>query len=40
ANTAFVSSAHNTQKIPAGAPFNRNLRAMLADLRQNAAFAG
>eukprot|EP01018_Ginkgo_biloba_P023482 Gb_21398 [translate_table: standard] len=40
ANTNFVSSACNTQKIPSGSPFNRNLRAMLADLKQNTAFSG
>eukprot|EP01018_Ginkgo_biloba_P023579 Gb_07684 [translate_table: standard] len=39
-DTNFVSSACNTQKIPSGSPFNTNLRAMLADLRQNTAFSG
>nr|Q40849.1 RecName: Full=Antifungal protein ginkbilobin-like protein 1; AltName: Full=Embryo-abundant protein 24; Flags: Precursor [Picea glauca]AAB01559.1 embryo-abundant protein [Picea glauca] len=39
-NTNFVSSACNTQKIPSGNPFFTNLRAMLADLKQNTAFSG
>jgi len=40
ANTNFVSSACNTQKIPSGNPFFNNLGAVLADLKQNTAASG